>query len=217
MNAAGFFSLTTSKCPPGSSTTPSPRDPFGSDHARAILLRPSTARSIDATTFNALGSMSSTRGGVSGAAKRARGRQHRQPRSGRHAWEALNLRVSQCCAYASRFDPHRCAAGKTRRSSLLGRRPRSETSDRFGCGANKCQRLREVARLPRGALAAGSCSTYRFPQERVSADLKEVQSPVISRVFCPKSIRVAMSALGQKRTSEHVQSLPLYPQKRTLE
>ena len=43
----------------------SPRDPFGSDHACAISLRPSTARSIDATTFNALGSMSSTRGGVS--------------------------------------------------------------------------------------------------------------------------------------------------------
>ena len=34
--AAGFFSLATSKCPPGSSTVPSPRDPFGSDHARAI-------------------------------------------------------------------------------------------------------------------------------------------------------------------------------------
>ncbi len=34
-------------CPPGSSTIPSPRDPFGSDHARAISPRPSTARSID--------------------------------------------------------------------------------------------------------------------------------------------------------------------------
>ena len=65
MKAAGFFSLATSKCPPGSSTAPSPRDPSGSDHACAISLRPSTARSIDATTFNALGSISSTRGGVS--------------------------------------------------------------------------------------------------------------------------------------------------------
>jgi hypothetical protein len=48
MKAAGFFSLATSKCPPGSSTAPSPRDPFASDHARAISLCPSTARSIDA-------------------------------------------------------------------------------------------------------------------------------------------------------------------------
>ena len=69
MKAAGFFSLATSKCPPASSTTPSPRDPFGSDHARAILPRPSTARSIDATTLNALGSISSTRGGVSWSSK----------------------------------------------------------------------------------------------------------------------------------------------------
>jgi hypothetical protein len=33
-----------SKCPPGSSAIPSPRDPFGSDHHRAISRRPSTAR-----------------------------------------------------------------------------------------------------------------------------------------------------------------------------
>ena len=55
--------------PTGSSTIPSPRDPFGSDHARAISPRPSTARSIDATTLNASGSMSSTRGGVSWSSK----------------------------------------------------------------------------------------------------------------------------------------------------
>jgi hypothetical protein len=65
MSAAGFFSLATSKFPPGSSTTPSPRDPFGSDHACAISPRPSTTRSINATASNALRLMSSTRGGVS--------------------------------------------------------------------------------------------------------------------------------------------------------
>jgi hypothetical protein len=52
-----------------SNDIPSPRDPFGSDHARAISPRPSSARSIDATTFNALGSMSSTREGVSWSSK----------------------------------------------------------------------------------------------------------------------------------------------------
>src|SRR6516225_1076334 len=36
---------------------------------------------------------------------------------------------------------------------------------------------------------------------------------MISRVFCSKSIRVAMSALGQKRTSEHVQSMSALPPK----
>jgi hypothetical protein len=44
--------LATSKCPPGSSTIPSPRDPFGSDHACAMSAHPLTARSIEATTFN---------------------------------------------------------------------------------------------------------------------------------------------------------------------
>ena len=99
-------------------------------------------------------------------------------KSGSHAWEASNLRASQCCSCASRFDPHRCAAGKTRRSSPPDRRPRSETSDRFGRDASKYPRPREVARRPRGALAAGSCSTYRFPWERVSADIKENVQPL---------------------------------------
>src|SRR5262245_39531943 len=174
MKAAGFFSLATSKCPPGSSTIPSPRDPCGSDHARAISPRPSTVRSIDATTFNASGSMSSTPAAFPGAAKRARGRQRRQPRSGSHAWEASNLRASRCSSYANRFGPHRCAAGKTRRSWPPGRRRRLETSDRFGRDASKYQRPREVARRPRGTLEAGSCLTYRFPPwERVSAHIKE--------------------------------------------
>ena len=122
-----------------------------------------------------------------------------------HAWEASNLRASQCCAYASRFDHHRCAAGKTRRSSPPGRRPRSETSDRFGRDAGKYQRPREVARRPHGALAAGSCSTYRFPWERVSAELKEsVQSlPDDFSSFCSISVRkMAMSAL-HKETLPH--------------
>src|SRR5262249_29108339 len=75
--------------------------------------------------------------------------------------------------------PHHCAVGKPRRSSPLGHRPRSETSDRFGCDASKYQRPREVARRPRGALAAGSCSTYRFPPwERVSAEIKENVQPL---------------------------------------
>ena len=163
MKAAGFFSLATSKCPPGSSTTPSPRDPFGSDHARAILPRPSTAISIDATTFSALGSMSSTLGEFPGAAKCARGRQRRQPRSGGRAWEALNLRASQCCSYASRFDLIAARLGKPGNLRHPIANCDQKTSDRFGRDASKYQRPREAARRSRGALAAGSCSTYCVP------------------------------------------------------
>ena len=158
MKAAGFFSLATSKCPPGKSTAPSPRDPFGSDHACAISLRPSTARSIDATTFNALGSMSSTRGGVSWSSK-TRPRPSAQTAS---IWESrlgsIEPESFAMLLVCQSIRPHRCAAEKTRRSSPPDRRPRSETSDRFR-DASKYQRPREVARRPRGALAAGSCST----------------------------------------------------------
>ena len=35
-----------------------------------------------------------------------------------------------------------------------------------------------MARRPRGALAAGFCSTYHFPWETVSADIKESVRPL---------------------------------------
>ena len=178
MKAAGFFSLATSKCPPGSSTVPSPREPFGLDHARAILPRPSTARSIDATTFNALGSMSSTRGGVSWSSKTRPSPSAQTASIWGSCLGSIEPESFAMLSYARRFGPHRCAAAKTRRSSPPGRRPRSETSDRFGCDASKYRRPREVARRPRGALAAGSCSTYRFPWEMVSADIKESVQPL---------------------------------------
>src|SRR5262249_31429360 len=93
--------------------------------------------------------------------------------------------ASQCSSYASRFGYHHCPAVKTKRSSPPGHQLRSETSDRFGCAASKYQRPREAARRPRGALAAGSCSTYLFPWEKVSADLKGYNHCLtISRVFC---------------------------------
>ena len=63
------FGPIADKCPPGNSTTPSPRDPFGSDHARAISLRPSITRSMDETARSVSRSMSSTRGGVSWSSK----------------------------------------------------------------------------------------------------------------------------------------------------
>ena len=66
-----------------------------------------------------------------------------------------------------------------RRSSPPDRRPRSETSDRFGRDASKYPRPREVARRPRGALAAGYCSTYCFPWEGVSADIKANVQPLL--------------------------------------
>src|SRR5262249_41184241 len=45
--------------------------------------------------------------------------------------------------------------------------------------ASKYQRPREVARRPYGAVAAGSCSTYRFPPwKRISTDIQENVQPL---------------------------------------
>jgi hypothetical protein len=195
MRAAGFYSLATSKCPPGSSTIPSPRDPFGSDHARAISPRPSTARSIEATIFSAFGSISSTRAGVSWSSKTRPSPSAQTASIWGHLGEPSNLRASQCRSYASQFGRHRSAAGKTRRSSTSGRRPQSETSGRFGRDANKCQRLREVARRPRGARVAGCCSTYGFPPwERAFAGIKKKVLPLpddFSSSCAPRETRAA--------------------------
>ena len=65
MNAAGSFSLAMSKCPPGRSTAPSPREPVGLNHERASWLRPSNRSVTDATTRDASRSTSSARGGAS--------------------------------------------------------------------------------------------------------------------------------------------------------
>ena len=162
IRAASFFSLATSRCPPGSSTIPSPRDPFGSDHARAISARPSTASSMDAITFDASGSMNSTREVFPGGAESGRGHQRRQPRSAGHPREASNRKASKSRSYASRFGPYRFAAGKTTRSWTPGRQPRSKACDRFGCGVSKCQRPREAGRRPHGTLAAGSSFDLLF-------------------------------------------------------
>ena len=162
MKAAGFFSLATSKCPPGRSTVPSPRDPFGSDHARAISPRPSTARSIDATTFNASGSMSSTRGGVSWSSK-MRPRPSAQTASiGRHAWEPSNLRDLRCCSYASRFRPP-SLRGWENQAIFATRSPTAIRNIRpFRPRRKQIPETSRVARRPRGALEAGSCSTCRL-------------------------------------------------------
>jgi len=85
------------------------------------------------------------------------------------AWGASNLRASQCSLFASQFGPHRCAAGKTRRSSLPGRRPRSGTSDDFHSAASKYLRPREVVRGPRGAFAAEPFLACHFSPLGVSA------------------------------------------------
>ena len=155
MKAAGFFSLATSKCPPGSRTVPSPRDPFGTIAQFCHALRPQ-----DQSTQP---SMSSTRGGVSWSSKtRPRPSAHTASIWGSCLGSIEPERFAMFLVCQSILPPSR-AAGETRRSSPLGRPPRSETSDRFGRDANKCQRPREVARRPRGALEAGSCSTYRFP------------------------------------------------------
>src|SRR5262252_1481305 len=62
---------------------------------------------------------------------------------------------------------------------------------RFGRDASKYQRPREVARRPRGALATGSCSTYRFPpRERISVDVKENAQPL------PDDFSITSSAMA---------------------
>src|SRR4029453_2140895 len=94
--------------------------------------------------------------------------------------------------------PHRCTTRKTTRSSLPGRRPRSETSDRFGSDASKYLTPREVVRGPRGALAVGFCSAYRFsPWERGLCAAKDRLHYARGKIELDPS---PMSALGQKRT-----------------
>jgi hypothetical protein len=93
----------------------------------------------------------------------------------------------------------RCATGKTRRSSLPGRRPRSETSDCCRCYAGKYLRPREAARGPRGALAAGFFSTYRFsPWERISAGMKGTLQPLPDASF-PRGRRSQLLSEDWKR------------------
>jgi hypothetical protein len=102
--------------------------------------------------------MSSTRGGVSWSSK-TRPRPSAQTASiWSHTWEASNLRASQCCSCASRFDP---IAARLRKPGDL-RHPIADRDQKHltvSANASKYQRPREVARRPRGALAAGSCST----------------------------------------------------------
>ena len=114
-----------------------------------------------------------------GATKRARNRQRKQPRSGSHAWEASNLRASQCCSCASQFDPHRCAAGKTRRSSPpIADRDQKHLIVSAATQAN----TRDLAKWHVDHAAHSQpvlCSTYCFPWEWVSADLEANIQPLL--------------------------------------
>ena len=167
MRAAGFFSLATSKCPPGSSTIPSPRDPFGRT-ACAISPAPPPQDRSRRRARRLWGGWFDTRRCFLTSETRRRPSKQTAAIWG-HAGEASNLRASQC-----RCTPVNSALIATRQGEPGDlRRPvadRNQDIRRVGRDANKCRRPREVARRSYGTLAAGCCSTYRFsPWERVSA------------------------------------------------